>query len=359
MLNDLVSCKIICTSNVEHLSQLYTGFGLLKDRGLINVEYVRSKEYKVNGKQLLITAIDNRWKIAYDTADDERVYDFALQDCDFYFKRSYSSQHAAISKKIRPLGLNYAVYGGSDGSFRRALWAFGENGTSSIRVKIRGIVDSSQTLSRIASDKYSGRNLLRVEAFEDLPKRERAPLILFLARVWDPSENSKLSPGRADERHAINSMRAACIRGLRKELGRSFIGGFASSRFAETNFPDCIVGPSFTQKSAYLKHVRSAGICVATMGLDRSNGWKLGEYVANAKAIVSEPLCHEVTGDFKDGVNYLVFNSPEECVESAVRLIEDADLRYEMKVNNYSYYHRFLRPDVLVWNTIQCVLFES
>jgi hypothetical protein len=349
-----ISCKLFCSSNTEHLSQIYTGFGLLVNRGLIDVKYLRNDEYKANGKQLLLAIVNNAHTLVYDTADHDRIYNDALSKCDFYFKRSYrTSTHGKMSKKIRPLGLNYPVFGGSDGSMKRAFWAFREDGTSSLKSKARNLIDSNRFLSGILSDKNSGRNILDSRSFEGFPRHQKEPPVLFLARAWDPQEIKNLSAERIAERHYINNMRASCIRGLRKEFGHSFLGGFAASTFAQAYYPDCVVDVRVTQKSKYLLAVRKAGICIATMGLDKSNGWKLAEYIANAKAIVTEELHFEVTGNFEVGRNYLAFQSAEQCVEGAVRLYEHPDQCYRMRMNNYAYYHQYLRPDILVWNTLQ------
>lgn len=92
------------------------------------------------------------------------------------------------------------------------------------------------------------------------------------------------------------------------------------------------------------------------MGLRKSTGWKLAEYVANAKAVVSEKLYYQPTGDFENGKNYLEFNSAAECVNKVAELFNDSEKRYQMKRANYRYYQEYLRPDILVWNTIQTVL---
>jgi hypothetical protein len=95
---------------------------------------------------------------------------------------------------------------------------------------------------------------------------------------------------------------------------------------------------------------------VATTGLHGSTGWKLAEYVAFAKAIVSERLVYEVPGAFAPGRNYIEFTSPEECLNGAVRLIEDGALRQQLMQNNAAYYRDYLRPDALVRNALQTAL---
>jgi hypothetical protein len=63
-------------------------------------------------------------------------------------------------------------------------------------------------------------------------------------------------------------------------------------------------------------------------------------------------LVYAVPGDFGSGRNYLEFTSPEECVDGAVRLIEDATLRRQIMRNNAAYYRDYLRADILVKNAL-------
>jgi hypothetical protein len=105
--------------------------------------------------------------------------------------------------------------------------------------------------------------------------------------------------------------------------------------------------------------LRSHPICVATTGLHGSIGWKLGEYVAFSKAIVSEKLVFGVPGDFAPEKHYIEFSSPEGCVEAAVRLVENRDLRARLMSNNAAYYRKYVRPDSLINNALTVALGTS
>jgi hypothetical protein len=98
--------------------------------------------------------------------------------------------------------------------------------------------------------------------------------------------------------------------------------------------------------------MRSHAICVATTGLHGSIGWKLAEYVAFSKAIITEKLVYTVPGDFGPGRNYIEFASPEDCAAAAMRLVEDRGLRERLMLNNVAYYRAYLRPDALVGNAM-------
>jgi glycosyltransferase involved in cell wall biosynthesis len=113
---------------------------------------------------------------------------------------------------------------------------------------------------------------------------------------------------------------------------------------------------SLANKRKYLETLREFPVCVATTGLNGSNGWKLAEYVAQSKAIITEPLRYTVPGDFKAGQNYVEFNDADELVDAASRLLDDASLRSGLMNANHTYYLSYVRPDALVRNTLDIVL---
>ena len=112
---------------------------------------------------------------------------------------------------------------------------------------------------------------------------------------------------------------------------------------------------SLAKQVNYLNLLKNYPICVTTKGLCNSNGWKIAEYVALSKSIITEKMHFEVTGDFEKDKNYLEFESPDECVEQCVRLFENKDLREQMMTDNYNYHENYLRPDKIIWRTLQIV----
>jgi hypothetical protein len=177
------------------------------------------------------------------------------------------------------------------------------------------------------------------------------PAVLFLCRTWEADSN--IAPAKALERQQLNETRAQCIIALRKEFGSRCLAGFVRSPHALEHFPHAAVdGGLTTERRSYLKIVRSIPICIATLGLHQSTPWKLGEYVANSRAIVSEQLQHDVP-EFHVDENYLQFRDAAECVATVGALMESRVARDTMAAANRDYYERRLKPDRLVLNALQ------
>lgn len=351
-----IKCKLISHSLSHHLSQIYTGFLLLAKRGLIELEQELSDDAIIDKTRVqhlqdarhahLTVVLNDQLTIHYDTHDAIEVDEQYLQNCDIYFKRSFSESYIGktlkYSNKIFPLGLNYKVLS-NDVDWLAVKRVFGLN--YKLNQKCAALFESLDIYNFIKATP-------RLKALEALPYNLPAKA-LFLVTAYDPYNNPERSEFKAEERAHINESRANCIRLLRRELGDKFFGGFQQTDFTVKHYKNLLVPDNrITRKGNYLKNLRSYPICIATTGLHDSIGWKFAEYVALSKAIVSEKLMFEVPGDFAKDKNYLEFTTPEECVTQSLTLMEDPQLRYQMMINNARYYQSNLKPDCLILNTL-------
>lgn len=357
-----LSCELIACSDVEHLQQVYTGFSMLHRKGFLELKQTIPKEFLQNKNEA------NRWvnykffntkviinekvKICYDTHDWNWIDEEILREVDFYFKRSYDENYLAQLEekdKVFSLGLNYRVSSSERDNFKLERAAF-YDGKEKIKTIIKGL-----RIDKFLGDKGEAERLDNLEFYPDFTLE---PQVIFMARAWD--KNLIEAESQKETVKALNETRAECVRSLRKEFGKNFFGGLAHEDYAVKYFKDCLLTDnSLSNKQKYLKILKNFPICVTTTGLNRSNGWKLGEYVALSKAIITEPLHFQVTGDFTKETNYLEFTSPDELIEAATRLFEDKNLRSEMMMNNYRYYQSYVKPDSLILNSLATVFRHS
>lgn len=352
-----ISCRLLYGSTSPHLQQLYTGFLLLQRSGFVRlsqqlrrtpVRYLNDAPHLYDaGHAHLRVIVDGRLRLHFDTHDAGEIALGELEDCDFYFKRSYlpaAVEHLAAAQrgKVLPLGLNYRVLPDTTelAGIRRSLALTGLS-----RATLAAFKQALDTANRFGFQP-------RLAQMESAPDLDAAPNVLFLVTAYDPYDDPQRAQEKIDDRISINETRARCIRLLKEALGPRFTGGFSSNPFTLKQYADLVAPPESTLQEGYLRTLRSFPICVASTGLHGSTGWKLAEYIAFGKAVLSEPLVYDVPGDFASGRNYIEFTSPEECVAGAVRLIEDTALRQQIMCNNAAYYRHYLRPDTLVKNAL-------
>jgi hypothetical protein len=288
--------------------------------------------------------LNDRLTLYYDMHDCGEILPEHRENVDFYFKRSFADDivsHYPEKDKIFPFGFNYPVFRDSFDRFsieRSKLY----EGKTRLKSFVRGIGLTT----------FAGKHPQDVANFEDLPKFDAEPNVIFMTRAWNPDKIENKT--KREETEQINLERARCVGLLRKEFGTKFFGGLAIDDYSQKNFKEFLLpNESISNQKAYLKTLKKSPIAVTTKGLCNSNGWKLAEYIALSKAVVSEKLHYQPGGDFAENRNYLRFNSPDECVEKAVNLFEDKNLRSELMQNNFDYYQNFLRPDKIILNTLR------
>ena len=349
--------KITCELEFHksrHLNQVYAGFEKLHKQGLIDLS-VR-KVNMVEGEDMISRVLVNgKHKVIYDTLDglnwikkeDENLnlnqFKNLTSEVDFYFKRSYKSSlknFVAPSCSYLPLGFNYNV------------------------VPDRKLIKDSipYTLGRLTEPKKVYRDILnyRVEHlcasdYEYSPILNKEDKILFLCRLWE-FEMYNDAPIFQAQIEEINASRIASIKACKEAFGDRFIGGVYDNSTSHKYAPDLIVSNEYTHKLKFLELVRKSNICIGTTGLHNSIGWKMGEYVAASRAIISEPLQYELPGNFEEGTNYLKFENTDELVNKIEHLLTDRKKLQEMMISNYEYYKAYLKPDKMILNSLQQVL---
>ena len=356
-----IRCLIRLGEVPLHLYQITAGFLMLKHQGIIELEIEKQRTFDRDRLpyNMMEVIFNEEIKILYDLNDGydnllDHHQDYVeymnhlLTKYDYYFKRSFSSLYNSKLKqreKIFPLGLNYMVT--TKGNF-----AHTPTPCDPKKEKVKKFIRMLPF-----SQYYNG--LYTIESFENAPRKETNPRILFMARLWDSNGDGAngISSAKKEERIYINEQRAKCISLCKTEFGDRFYGGITPSPFSTKYYPELVLQDKrIAKRNNYLKKVKESSICIATMGLHESIGWKFAEYISASRAIVTEELHYEVPGDFVKGENYLAFTTPEECVDQIYTLLNNDYLRYKMMMKNYEYYHQYVRPDRLVLNSLLTVL---
>lgn len=337
----MYKAQLYVENSIPHMGQIITGFLMLRNQGH-DVEIIDNTSAPAGFFHGLpmIRAEYRGQKIVYDMGDGYNIapcIQEALDNCDILFKRSFSAEKNEkllhnYQGKMFPLGFNYHVTH-RESPINEPLWKH-------LLKPLLGRTPDRFFVPEVFEGKVT-----------DVSEK---PRILFLARLWD-DKNPELSDEENAENTYINNMRIQIIRQLRKTYADSFIGGLNDNALSRAWAPDLIVPAKFTERKRYLNLVHESDICIGSMGLFESIGWKTGEYVAAAKAIVNERLHFTVTGDFTEGKHYLAFDSVEGCLDAVERLVKNPQLCQSMKQANAEYYQQYLRPDMLVLNSLTLV----
>lgn len=339
---------------LPHLMQLYTGFFELEKKGIISLKVVPKKTNKYDAPVINVT-VNNKYKVVYDTMDGLIWINGTLEEnlkhfqenykSDFYFKRSYTPTLEAYNNtggKLLPLGLNYNIH--PDKNILHL--------NPTLNDKFKYIAKTNGLLKKLLK-----KSFFYTSDFEYFPVDAAEDRILFLTRVWNPydgrPEASKI------HREQINETRINCITACQKAFGKRFTGGLFMDDFSKKHYQSLAIPFSFTNKSSFVQAVKDHTICIATTGLHDSIGWKMGEYVAASRAIVSEPLKYQLPGNFEKDRNYYEFENADHLLKRIQFLLDNRAEKLKMMEDNFRYYNNYVKPDVMLLNTLITVCNSS
>ncbi len=342
----------VSLNHSKHYGQLYEGFNRLQKKGLLR--YIIDPAFNPHPK-LLGAKLNNQFTILFDELDGlnwieanrtENLKYFKSQiKADYYFKRSFTEELESFAPdncKIYPLGFNYGIIPGVGFSH-------------SLKQHLRNLAGNNSILRKLTRVNRQ----FTTEDLEYYPFYNEPSRILLLTRLWDPNEVS--GAHIKSEREALNLFRIESIRSCKERYGSLFIGGLQDDPLSQSMAPDLIVSESITARENFIRLVRDVNICIATTGLHGSTGWRLGEFIASSRAIVSEKLNYKVPGNFIKGVNYREFQDLSSLHSELDYLLGNKTATIEMMYSNNQYYNNFLRPDMILLNAfrnIQDVLYN-
>ena len=306
-----VTVKLATREGAAHVSGILAGFTLLAKRGELTLRVQDERQGSPLAREALLETEINGCTVVFDLMDGYFYNDPAavlalFSRADVVFKRSFSAEKnrqfpGGIPAKLRPLGLKQ--------------WAL------STRCYPQ---DFEACLTRV----------------------RKKPRILFLTRLWDPDEPAvRQYPELQAEWRQVNADRIELLHRLQSAFPEQFTGGVSDNACARQLCPELIVPDKLTGKRAYLHRMQHTEICVASTGLHGSTGWKLAEYVAAGRAIVTEPLRYTLPGGFEEGKNYKTYTSPAECETQLRQLLADPAAILAMAQHNAAYYQAWLRPE--------------
>lgn len=361
----MMHVDLYCDTLGTHLLQIFSGLFLLQQRGQISLRIKRGLPITLArpNRQFLVISVAqtkasrDRTRFLFDLQDSPVLgLPAALDQVDYYVKRSLEPStlnglSEAHIKKIIPFGLNYQVVSFPASFFLKA--AAGEFVARPYNPLNKKHNFHVHNLKDIFDSILLGKKNNIVSERELSPSASAAAnrTVMFQCRLWEPAG---MAEKNRDDANRVNQSRIALIRALKTELGESFWGGLQNTAYARELAPDLITSlPSVRRE--YLARVRDASIVISSVGLLQSNGWKLGEYVALGKCILSEPIATRLPGNFAAGKNYLAYDSAEHCLALVKKLLADEALITRIESDNRDYAQQYLAPEKLVENIINTV----
>jgi glycosyltransferase involved in cell wall biosynthesis len=156
--------------------------------------------------------------------------------------------------------------------------------------------------------------------------------VFFLSSLWKKEKTT-------------NQYRANFIHACRDIRSLTFEGGFAPRRYKDIDgFEDYTIDRRYEFKE-YLRQLKKSIVAFNTPAVESCHGWKLGEYLALGKAIISTPLKRLLPVPLAHGENiHFVDGSIMQIKDALLTIKNDNVYRHKIECNAKKYFLHYLAP---------------
>lgn len=290
---------------------------------------------------LLIVKTDEKGnilkKIAIDARDPINFLDEAYEWCDVYAKVNYRAKDDEQTGKRHklvlippsfgfklwstPTTLFYAIYN-LILSYLTKNW-----GTFHI-LKHQCIAYIWMILYRLPLSKYLEEN------------NNDSQYVYLVSSLWNYKECIEHT----------NQLRRTFMECCIKNENIEFEGGFVIHRLS-AEIPESWKHLSIHKRvniKQYIKNTRRSCVVFNTPAVRQCHGWKLGEYLAMGKVIISTPLVNELTTPLEHGKNIFFVNSEKETMDAVDFFASSKTRRNEIAQEARKYFNTYAQPSVVI-----------
>jgi len=169
-----------------------------------------------------------------------------------------------------------------------------------------------------------------------VPGRSRPDYVFFVAWPW------KKHP-------EVNPPRARFVRACRSVPRLRFEGGFAPRRRNDIEGIDDVTADRIYPFKEWIRLTQASALVFNNPAVHRCLGWKLGEFLALGKAIVSLPLSREMPAPLVHGEHVHYVEDQEPAMRQAIqKLVADEEYRTRLEIGARRYYLEYMAPDRVI-----------
>ena len=273
-------------------------------------------------------------RIVIDAVDMPNINKDVLEWCDVYGKVNFSyaelpSRHV---EKIVPIGPSFGV----------RIWPFFYAGVLALsnwpKSKLRKKYFRSYIANYFRQFRY---RLPESQYFYTIPEKN---YIFFLSTIWKGFPKT-------------NNYRMTFIKYCKSMESIEFEGGFAPQINNKASGYDEYKISRRYGIAEYIEKTKRSMIVFNTPAVKDCLGWKLGEYLALGKAIISTPLVREMPAKLIHGKHVHFTDGSEESIYEAIKLIlNDQEYRKTLEINAREYYLEYLKPERVIDKLINLVV---
>lgn len=138
-----------------------------------------------------------------------------------------------------------------------------------------------------------------------------------------------------------------------KSMDVNFEGGFFATKDHPQyeEFKDLIFSRLYKIEE-YLSKTKKSLFVYNTPAVHDCHGWKLGEYIAMGKAIISSPLSNELPKELVHGEDIHFISNSDELKKAIGKLVTDDSYREKLQNNTKNYFNKYGSPKAVIQNLL-------
>jgi glycosyltransferase involved in cell wall biosynthesis len=167
--------------------------------------------------------------------------------------------------------------------------------------------------------------------------------VFFVSTLWNHDNCIKNT----------NVLRAAFIEECLDDR-LNFEGGlYAKQSNIEYNKYKHLVYSNFISFPSYIRKTKRSSVVFNTPTVFNCHGWKLSEYFALGKAIISTPLINKMPVDLEHGKNIHFIEDVSEMKVAIRKILSDNKYRATLEKGALEYYRKYLGPEIVIKRILQ------
>ena len=316
--------KLIVYSGFNPTYYSYYLFGLTQFLNISENKINYSKKEFPEGLKRYFSFFYNNKKIVIDAMDEPNIKESVLGWCDLYGKTNYSTKYLSKEEiaKILPIGPSFGI----------KFWSLIPACVRALKNYLITSPKKKDTREFFAN--YYRQAVYRVKESNYHYFEPDENYIFFVSTIWKNEENT-------------NNYRKNFIKTCRNLKNIKFEGGFISR-------PDVQKFEEYSISSRYLIHdyiqkTKRSLLVFNTPAVGDCHGWKLAEYFALGKAIISTPLSREMPAQLVHGKHLHFVDGSEDSIKDAIQEISNNKSYQEsLQKNAREYYQKYLQPKAVI-----------
>lgn len=263
-------------------------------------------------------------KIIIDSRDTNEIDFETLRWCDRYGKVNYNEKSILTENREKLVAIGP--------SFGIKIW----NLTQTISFVVSHLFKFK---SRIKDKREFVANYWR--QYKRLPLKDYKPEkskrneVFFISSIWQKEKTA-------------NNYRALFIEECIKYDELKFEGGFAPRNNRDNLGYDALVFSKRISIINYLSKIKKSAFVFNTPAVLSCHGWKLGEFLALGKAIISTPHKNMLPNLLEDNIHLVYAISSDDIARKIKILTTDLIFKKKIEIASRDYYEKNLQPKVVI-----------